>query len=473
MPCLGAMMLKDHLLINHLLPQSVAVCCCLFVVACLSSGVSICAAETQAAFQAFALKTKLGAAKTTFRAQSLGALAQPVSEEIQIADLLMKTSRDEKGALVVDYGAARPKTLKKTTVLKVAVSDPEKAGKTIKLQIEFARDADDQWTYANKTIVAISVPGLSGALALVDANANGVYNDVRADGLAWPGHQVLFPLPTAGESWVLPGIEIKDFQLGSLGQDARASLRPLASIAENGLAVLNGANAERVRLGLTPRPESAALTTAIAKHCHWMALNKQLSHPEKAGTPAYSEEGNASGKRSILSSGRAPNLVADGFVKTLYHRYDVIRADLLAFGVASESNYSGIDGRSDLLADAPAHWWPILCPMPEQVGVPLAFNLEMPDPIAGDKKAGFPITVVFDTNKTSLKSYSLKQVLKGKLGPAIECYTFDAKDSFVKFGNSVALIAKDPLLPATVYQVMIEAELAGKPWSKTWVFQTR
>lgn len=429
------------------------------------------AVDEQAAFQEVTVKTRLGKARIHYAAQSLGPLRHPVGDSIQLADVTLKIEHLEDNEIAVDYGERRPKILKKTKVLKIPVhyGDEEE-----KLYIEFIYDETDaRWYYVNRSVLAVMLPGASAALALVDANGNGRYDDAHLDGLAWPDQQVLFPLPRSDERWALPQLEVTALQLAAPGQESSASVRALHSITPAGLAVLQGANRERARLGIIPRPEDPALTADLAKHCHWMAVNKQLSHPEKKGSPGYSPEGHAAGMRSILNMGRDPAQVAAGFMDTLYHRFDVIRADLQAFGVGSEGRYSGIDGRTTMMKQAPSQWWPILCPMPEQTGVALQFRHESPDPINGDQQAGWPITVVFAHRGATLKAHTLQRVEGGQPGPAIDCYTYDATDRFLKFSNAVGLIPKDPLQPGSVYQVMISAACKGEVWQRTWKFATR
>jgi hypothetical protein len=183
--------------------------------------------------------------------------------------------------------------------------------------------------------------------------------------------------------------------------------------------------------------------------------------------------------RSILSRGTPSDRVAAGMVGTYFHRQDVIRPDVLAFGVGYEGNFGGIDGRSKM-GDSKSVLWPILCPVPGQTGVPTRFNREAPDPIPGDQEAGFPITAYFGTASLKLKSHSLKALpapgAPSKLGTPVECYAYDpvsgTESGMTKYQRVVAIIPKDPLASNVEFEVTFEVEVAGQPWTKTWRFNT-
>src|SRR6185436_14032415 len=99
-------------------------------------------------------------------------------------------------------------------------------------------------------------------------------------------------------------------------------------------------------------------------------------------------------------------------VGTYFHRQDVIRPSTMAFGVGAEGAFTGIDGRSNM-GQAPAHYWPVLCPVPGQTGVGTNYGKEAPDACPGDNAAGYPITVYFGTSNLKLKESSLKMLERG------------------------------------------------------------
>jgi len=173
-------------------------------------------------------------------------------------------------------------------------------------------------------------------------------------------------------------------------------------------------------------------------------------------------------------------------VQTYFHRQDVLRPETQAFGVGYEGAFGGIDGRSNM-AQAPAHTWPVLCPVPGQTGVGTHYGKESPDACPGNNNAGYPITVYFGTDKLKLVSHSLKEVgpasaqaTPGRPLPAgaasIDCYPYDpdqgANKDFTRYQHCVCIISKEALKANIEYEVTLKVDVDGKPWTKTWRFST-
>jgi hypothetical protein len=280
-------------------------------------------------------------------------------------------------------------------------------------------------------------------------------------------------------------MEFVDLSLGAVGEEPQVKGKPLATTVPAALPVLRGVNEERVEIGLTPRPEDPKLSADLQKHCKYEATNNTLTHPETAGAPGYSKEGNDAGMRSILSRGTAAEHVASGMVTTYFHRQDVLRPETLGFGVAYEGAFGGIDGRTDV-GHAPPQFWPVLCPVPGQTGVGTQYGKESPDATPGNASAGYPLTAYFGTANLKLLSYSLKEVGPWTAqmpagrplppGPSIECYMFDptqgANSDFTRYQRCLCLIPKGTLKVGLEYEVTFKAEVDGKPWTKTWRFST-
>jgi len=424
-----------------------------------------------------ALSVKAGESKTTWRAQSLGAMDIPVGETIELRGCTIKTKAGERGELEVDLGEKFPKKLRTKGQVTVTLQDPEDEKKKLTLKLEFQKGEGDKWTYRNSTVLTLKLKKAKTELTVVDANGNGIYNEAHVDGMAWPEEDVLFPLPAAADRWATEDMDLTGLAFGPWGEEPKAQGKTLASISPGALPVLIDVNRERIKRGLTPRPEDPNLTRPLQSHSQYMLTNNQLTHPEDANKPGYTKEGNDAGMRSILGMRQVPDDMAQGMVQTLYHRFDVIRANTLGFGVGwasgGRTGYGGIDGRTTLMGNAPAHWWPVLCPMPGEEDVPLTFRLESPDPIKGDTSAGFAVSAVFSGSNLKLEEHRLSVVdSKGKLGPAIDCYTFDSSDGMMKFLHAAAIMAKDPLQPDTEYEAMLKVSVDGQSWTKTWRFHT-
>jgi hypothetical protein len=424
-----------------------------------------------------------------YGAQLLGDLDRPVGDAIKIQKLSMAARVNAKGQLELDEKAdGRFRCIDKQDLITVSLKG--EGSKTQSLKLHISKREDGTWAYRNVTQLLMQIG--SEQFVVIDANGNGAYNEPGVDGIAWQGEGYLFPLPAAEERWCSATCEFSGLQMGPWGEQPAVKGRPLATTSATALPVLKGTNEERVKLGLAPRPEDLKLSADLQKHCAYMAANGTLVHEEAKGKPGYTPEGAASGPRSILSMGTPADAVAIRMVQTYFHRQDVVRPNTLAFGVGYEGRYGGIDGRTNV-CKAPANYWPVLCPVPGQKGLALNYAKEAPDATPGDNDAGYPVTAYFGTNKLKLVAHSLKvagpapqggsgpaPVASASTGPAkgesVECYVFDPKTganaSFTSYQNCVCIIAKDPLKPSTEYEVMLNVEVDGKPWTKTWRFST-
>jgi hypothetical protein len=425
------------------------------------------------------------------KAQLLGELDRPVAPVIALGETRILTRINSRGELELDargenrFAPCASEATAQTSLSRGLGKPP------LTLNLLVKKKPDGAWTFRNVTVLAMKIEGAD--LLVADADSNGVYNEPGVDGLTWKGSAYLFPLPAPEERWCTPTHEVTGLRFGPLGEDPAASGRPMVCKVPAALEVLKGVNEERVKLGLTPRPEDAKLSEELQKHCVFMSLNKSLQHPEEKDKTGYSPEGHKAGMRSILSSGTTPQRVAQMMVNTFFHRLDVIRPNALAIGVGYEAAYGGIDGRTKLGKGA-AGLWPVLCPAPDQEDVGLRYQKERPDAVPDDASTGYPITAYFATAKLKLSSYTLRAVAAGAPPPVkfpavapppapppnnqnLECYTFDPSQNgpnaiHLRFQKVVCLIPKEPLPANTWYEVNLNLEVDGKPWSRTWRFRT-
>ena len=422
---------------------------------------------------------------TPYQAQLLGDLDRPVGEGITLGATLIPAKVNDKGGLELDLkNDGKPRTISgKRDVVTVPVQGEGEKPKTLNVKLEFHKREDGTWVYRNLTVLHVQIG--TEQFVIVDANGNGSYSDSRADGIAWEGRTWLFPLPGEHERWCSATMEFTGLQMGPLGEKAAVKGKPLATTVPAALPLLKGVNEERVEIGLTPRPEDPKLSADLQKHCKYMSMTGVLAHPEEPGKPGYSEEGHKAGMRSILGRGTAAENVAAMMVGTYFHRQDVIRPATMAFGVGIEGSFTGIDGRTTM-GQAPPTYWPVLCPVPGQTGVGTNYGKEAPDACPGDAAAGYPITVYFGTSALKMKEWSLKALEKGAAqlppgaksppGAPVDCYVYDpqtgASADMTKYQAAVCLIPKDPLKVNVDYEVSMTVDVNGKPWSKTWRFNT-
>lgn len=439
----------------------------------------ICRAEDLAALR---MQATLQEATKVYCAQLLGELDRPVGDGIKMLGISMPSKLNEKGQLELDVkGDGKFRQMPKREVLSVELKAD--SGKTQAVKVLVTQLDDKSWVYRNVTQLLIGAG--PEQFVVVDANGNGVYNEAGVDGMAWQNEVCLFPLPAADERWCSAKQEFIGLKFGPWGEEPAMNGKPLATASPATLPMLKGVNEERVMLGLPPRPEDTKLSAELHKHIMYMCATGKLSHDQDKNHKNYSPDGAAAGIRGILSMGAGAAEVASNMTQTYFHRQDVIRPNTMAFGVAYEGRFGGIDGRASQRA-ARANDFPVLCPMPGQSGLPTTYAKEGPDATPGDNAAGYPITVYFGTNKLKLTSYSLKAVGAAGAVPAgkttnvaaanIDCYPYDPKtgasQEMTSFCRCVCIIAKDPLKSGVEYEVAMTVEVDGKPWSKTWRFST-
>lgn len=442
----------------------------MLLLAVLSAGAEEPAKEA-AEFKPLRVMARPEQAQRLFKAQLLGELDHPVGGKIEIGGTIIKVEEGGKGELLLEIDG-RKRTLGRGPKA-VPIKLQRKDKRTIQACLYFQPKGDGVWTYRNLTVFRLFVG--QEQLLLVDANGNGVYNEAGKDGMAWEGYEFLWPVPAKDERWCTQKLELTGLEIEPLGEEVKVSGRPLETRHQAALPVLLDANEERSKLGMTPRPEDPEISDAAQKHCNYMALNNYLGHSEDEGRPGYTREGAASAARSILSMGRGAAKVAEGFVATLWHRQDVIRPDTFLFGVGNKGSYSAIDGREGR-GGAESHWWPVLCPAPNQNQVPLNFRHESPEPVPAGVRAGFPVTAYFGTRNLKMNGYTLKKVNGPQTGENIDCWMYgpnlDKQNNMATYQHVVAIIPKAPLSGGTIYEVTFDIEVDGAARKLTWRFCT-
>ena len=247
--------------------------------------------------------------------------------------------------------------------------------------------------------------------------------------------------------------------------------------------VLERLNAHRKAAGLEPVVADPSLSKGCAAHAAYLVQNVDQPsaqglglHAEEAKLPGYTKEGERAGKASVIYLGKEGADAVEGWMGSLLHRIPLLQSRLkkVGYGVARGGPAKStvvLDATNGLGAGKDAPF--VVYPADGQKDVPRAFVEEIPDPIPGsvDKKAGYPVTVIFAEGalvkdvKASLKDGNGKDVpfwLSSPEKPAAADYQ----------RNTVGLIAEEPLKPETTYTVAVAARVTGKPWLKTWTFTT-
>ncbi len=238
----------------------------------------------------------------------------------------------------------------------------------------------------------------------------------------------------------------------------------------------------RAAAKLPPVILDPVLSKGCMEHAEYMRLNKDSdamaglnAHHQRPNLPGATPEGAKCGKAADLFPGVSDLGVAvDGWMAGLYHRRPIMDPTLARIGVGYSKLPDGsymaalmfVDGKDP----AAASKWPVAYPADNQTDIPLDFGNEIPNPVPGGGRAGYPITIQFPPFD-KVTGVTAKLVANGKDVPF---YLSDPEHPATSFGQYgvVCLIPKVPLTPKTTYTATVSASWKGKPNTYTWSFST-
>jgi uncharacterized protein YkwD len=240
----------------------------------------------------------------------------------------------------------------------------------------------------------------------------------------------------------------------------------------------------RAAVGLLPVTLDAKLSKGCMEHARYMQLNKDSdaiaglnAHRQRPNLKGASASGAACGTAADLFFGVSDLEVAvDGWMSTLYHRRPILSPTLERIGVGYAKLRDGSYMAALMFVDAygadVSTKWPVAYPADNQGGVPLEFGDEVPNPVPGGARAGYPITLQFPPYD---KVTGVRAKLVDKSGKDVAFYLSDpehpAMASFGQYGV-VSLIPKLPLSPNSRYEVKVDATWKGKAGTWRWSFTT-
>jgi uncharacterized protein YkwD len=239
----------------------------------------------------------------------------------------------------------------------------------------------------------------------------------------------------------------------------------------------------REAVGLPPVMLDATLSKGCMEHARYMLLNKDTdamvglnAHNQRPRLRGASAAGAACGKAADLFFGVSDLEVAvDGWTATLYHRRPILSPTLERIGVGYAKQRDGSYMAALMFVDSHSidvtGKWPVEYPTDNQSGVPLEFGSEFPNPVPGDARAGYPITIQFPPYD---KVTGVRATLVER-GRDVPFYLSDPEHpALTTFGQwgVVCLIPKVPLSPGSRYEVKVDATWNGKPGTWRWSFTT-
>ena len=239
-------------------------------------------------------------------------------------------------------------------------------------------------------------------------------------------------------------------------------------------------NAYRAAAGLGAVKLDASMSKGCMEHAQYMLQNRGTdamaglnAHTQRPDLPGASPAGAACGKAADLFPGVSNLGVAiDGWMAGIYHRRPMMDPGLKVIGVG----YAALPDGSLMAAlmfgkSAKSEGWPVKYPAADQTDVPLEYGNEIPNPIPGGGKGGYPITLqvgAFD------EVTGVKASLVDGAGTKVPFHLSDPEHPATSFGQYgvISVIPKRILAPGTKYTVTIAAKWQGKQHGWSWSFTT-
>jgi hypothetical protein len=269
----------------------------------------------------------------------------------------------------------------------------------------------------------------------------------------------------------------------------RSLAAPAAGDVEDALAWLN---AQRAAAGVPPVTLDSSLADGTSAHARYIVLNEGnpvidglRAHDEDLSLPGASSAGKTAAQRSNFHWGAGSLL---GAVQSLtyvpLHRRGMLDVHLRRVGIGSAAypQTSRLHGGLVVLVDVSSGYdWnvasttaPTVYPTRNQYDVPLDFGNETPDPVAGRRPAGFPITIepscgelatpqLTDLRKADGTSIPISVITPGTVLSAV---------GGTRTVSQIILVPQQPLDVDTTYRAQVAGSCQGRSYDITWNFKT-
>jgi Tfp pilus assembly protein PilF/uncharacterized protein YkwD len=244
-------------------------------------------------------------------------------------------------------------------------------------------------------------------------------------------------------------------------------------------------NRYRRLAGLAPVTSSTVIHQSALAHAFYTFFNGALASIRDLGI--HKEEASAQGyvgdnvltraqhfgypQRSmaeVITHRADPAAAVSDWIDSVYHRFPILRADLLELGYGDAYLGPMTVQVMDMSYRETTTGRVILYPADNQVNVPTAFNgNEIPDPAPNAAyPIGYPVSATFDRNaKVTITAFHLRNPAGTDL-PGISL------PPTAETENSFAFLANTPLQPGTTYTAELTYTLNGVAGKRTWHFST-
>jgi Tfp pilus assembly protein PilF len=248
---------------------------------------------------------------------------------------------------------------------------------------------------------------------------------------------------------------------------------------------LDTVNRYRRLAGLTPVTSSSVIHQSALAHAFYTFFNGALPsirdlgiHKEEAAGQGYIGDNVLTRAQhygypqrsmaEVITHRTEPVAAVADWIDSVYHRFPLLRADLVELGYGDAYLGPLTVQVMDLSYRERATGKIILYPAPNQGSVPVAFNgNEIPDPAPNASyPIGYPVTATFDRNATvTISAFHLRDPSGTDL-PGISLPPSGETE------NSFAYLANVPLKPGTTYTADLSYTLNGRAGHTVWKFTT-
>lgn len=345
------------------------------------------------------------------------------------------------------------------------------AGAKRAVVLRFVADGQGGWRYFAVQGFEYKIGG--ELLRLVDANADGKFDDFAIDGCTTYDSTVMLPLR---KELVLGSNRVRIASIAADGSSVVASVEPI-KIHPLELAALMRLNRWRSANGLCSVDLDPALSKNCSAHAAYLRLHDWSGntnpHSQELGPEGATPEGNSAAGRSVICKGGV-SVTLEGFLTTYYHRAPLMSPALERIGLNEKpEDITVIDVSEGLDKPWPvAEGWscPSITPAPGARGVTLSAMSEQPhEPVSDLGSRGLPLMLLFDSKETGVKDFKGK-LFERKGAKLTEVPSLVADPWDFPFMQGIVPVAK--LKAKTRYHAEFSFTIGGKVQSKVIDFET-
>lgn len=337
--------------------------------------------------------------------------------------------------------------------------------------------------------------------------ASGAFTYVWPSALAKGSYTAVVTLDASGYQPIVSDLSF------SVAQDAVSSL-PAPSLYD--IATGRIVNYARAAVGLNPLSIDPSLSAAALSHANYVMDHQNLypnsvsvhSEPSPSasgytGSQPFDRDnafGSVAGGSEVIAFDPTLSLSLVDLFDTTFHRFGLLDPTAYAFGAGFSSTPSFTASMNDIyVADFDTRNEPkgqpftVLFPWKSETSVPVAFNGESPDPLAGiappgqgnlTPESGYPVTITLDPAQVKSMQVSTATITDPS-GGTVPAWLVDHQNYSDKnpvytgesMGTSAALFPQKALQYDTTYTAAITGTATlqsggTQPFSDTWSFTT-